>query len=86
MKTWRSVMAGVVWALWLLAFAPVWLWSSMLIEAILTWHALGRWPGSPPYQPDTGVYQRSAEITAAILCTVLAIGIPLATRRRTLLW
>jgi hypothetical protein len=86
MKAWRGVVSGVVLALWILAFAPIWLWSSMLVEAILTWRVLGHWPGSPPYQPDLGTYQRTAEIVAAILCTGLAIGIPLTTRRRTLLW
>jgi hypothetical protein len=85
-KTWRAVASGVVWVLWILAFAPIWLWSSMLIEAILTWHSLGHWPGSPPYRPDTGTYQRVAEIAAAIFCTVLAAGIPIAVRRRTLTW
>ncbi|SRR5260221_8865209 len=85
MKVWRSVVAGVVCTLWLLAFAPIWLWSSMLIEAILTWRVLGHWPGYSR-QPDTGTYQRPAQITAAIICTILALGIPLVTRRHTLAW
>src|SRR5260221_2769323 len=83
MKVWRSVVAGVVCTLWLLAFAPIWLWSSMLIEAILTWRVLGHWPGYSR-QPNTGTYQRPAQITAATICPILPPGTPLGTRRHTL--
>ena len=56
----------------------------MMIEAILGWHALGRWPVYAPYPANLRFHQLSAEITAAILCAVLASGISFAARRLTL--
>jgi len=70
----------------MLAFGPIWIWSSMMIEAILGWHTLGRWPVHAPYPANIRFHQFGAEITAAILCATLAGAVSLAARQRPLKW
>ena len=84
MRTARGVLGALSGLVWIAALAPLWIWLTMLVEAISTWLALGRWPAGEPYQPYTGTYLGLGQTLSTLLCLAVVVTIPIVMRKRSL--
>ena len=86
-RFWRIFGIVVRWLLWVAALAPLAVWVSILIEAILAWRILGRWPSydtpDPKLIPHFQQSLRIASVMSGVLWFTAAGGAIYSSSRLT---